>query len=207
MAPRVKDGDPTVVADSGSNVTQATFMYSVHAIARLEKAKDKAVAELRQGYKQAQDAGIDLKVFKEVVREAKEDSEALKLHFRTKDRYMRFMGVETGFQFGLFENPEEADQNAMDKGRRAGGLGIDSSENPYQPSTDEGQKWMQGWHAGQKDIAEGMREQKDRDKTAKRQKAAAKKPAAKKAAKKTASKSGDINPPTHASKDDGAALQ
>lgn len=206
MAGRVEDGDPKVIADAGSNVTQATFMYSVHAIARLEKAKDKAVGELRQGYKQAQDAGIDLKVFKEVVKEAKEDSEALKLHFRTKDRYMRFMGVETGFQFGLFENPEEADQNAMDKGRRAGGLGVDSAENPYQLSTDEGQKWMEGWHEGQKDIAEGMREQKSREKTAKRQKAATKKTAAKKVAKKTA-KSNDITPPTHADEDDGAALQ
>ena len=89
MAPRVKVGDPKVVADGGSNVTQTTFLFNVHQIARLEKATDKAVGELRQGYKQAQDAGIDLAAFKEVIKEAKEDSEALKLHFRTKDRYMR----------------------------------------------------------------------------------------------------------------------
>ncbi len=131
----------------------------VTTLSKLQKAVESAASsngEMRAQFAKAEALGMNLKASKKAISLLKIGDDT------TKDwveevtetvRYLRLCGVElTKEQLELFNFTDTTmapvDERAYENGLYCGRYGQNQNENPYDLSSEAGQKWMEGWNKG-----------------------------------------------------------
>lgn len=174
MARTTKPGDddplkkgaaaPKVLPDEsqeGHNVTEETFFEHVKALTLLTAEKDNANANLRNGWKLAEEAGIDREALKLALKVKKRDEDRIKATFRTLDRYLKWLRIPTGTQIGMFQEEAPLDDaasisKAEDEGRFAYHENKNLKDNPHAINTARGQAWHKGFLDAEAGVIKGM---------------------------------------------------
>ncbi len=143
-----------------TNVTEGLFLVHCRKIADLEKKKDEAVAALRAGRKAAKGDGIDLKTFDAVRHLAKQTENEIAHGFNTLVAYARWMKTPVYHQMALFEvgevNEDSVAAKAKERGEADGRLGKGQEACPYDPTSEAGRRWLDGYHEGQAALMQGF---------------------------------------------------
>ena len=138
----------------GSNLTQETFIDHRNKRQNKKAKLDEAKGAYAAACKLSQDVGISEKELKLIEKIAKMDPDTRTLFFKNLNQYLAWAGLETGYQFGLFEQ-DDLMGRAFDRGKEAYFEDVSTKDNPYQLNTEQGQKWQEGWNTGQTSTAEG----------------------------------------------------
>lgn len=172
---KAKSDKTTAVAEVGHNSgprdltedEQRTLLIGVHT-PMLEKALAKfrsAQADYRNVKKLIKAEGSDPRDC-ELVLKLRDESglEKVKREREREDRILNFMAAEIGTQFTLFDGMSRTPSVdlAFEAGRLAGIDGKDPSP-PHAAHTPQGQKWMEGWHEGQRERREVLLKMKQPD--------------------------------------------
>lgn len=151
-----KSGKQVTAEQPGSNLTQETFMDHRNKRQAAKAKMDEAKGKYANACKLSQDVGISEKELKLIEKIAKMDPDTQALFFKNLNQYLEWAGLETGYQFGLFESADLLER-AFERGKLAFLEGSNTNDNPYQLNTDQGQKWLSGWNESQtakvKDMA------------------------------------------------------
>ena len=175
------DGEnPNSGHNSGTGIeveglTQERFAHHVAAITRQKAAVVAEREKLNKLRKSAKADGIVLKELDATMIVADMNRVEQEEYVERTRWYLEMLRVPAGSQMTLkFEKPkdgksgdkkraEQAAEEALGKGYRAGLEERPDSENPYQPNTDEGQAWLKGRHDGLQSLDEQLQEQALKD--------------------------------------------
>lgn len=143
-------------------VDQTTFLYFLGRQKEIEEELSALKAKKKKLRRQARDEGIVLADMDAMLRLEALGDDAVEEHFRNQIQYARYMRLPVGTQLGFFdEEVPEAKETTPEKskqdGRAAGLRGSDLSDNPHEMNTKAGQGWAEGWHDGQKELAEQLK--------------------------------------------------
>lgn len=95
-----------------------------------------------------------------IALESDEGDATLKAKIEAQLRVARWMGSAVGTQFDMFEDRTPSVDKAFEDGKRAGLRG-DDAKPPHAAASEQGQKWMHGWHNGQAILAKGFKKPMD----------------------------------------------
>lgn len=174
--------DPNVGHNSGKGIeveglTQERFAHHVAAITRQKAVVVAERERMNKLRKSAKADGIVLKELDATMVVADMNRVEQEQYVERTRWYLEMLRVPAGSQMTLkFDKPkdgkggdkkraEQAVEEALGKGYRAGLEEKPDSENPYQANSDEGQAWLKGRHDGLQSLDEQLREQalKDED--------------------------------------------
>lgn len=176
------------------NVSDASVTY---LLTEYKKYEDQ-LAAMRKKFKlwrkqNIQGVGIKQKVFDRVYEKfhAEDGGDEAIADLRVERELCKKANIDFGFQFSFFDEdpPDEAQRKtgAYAKGQMAFIARVKESENPFDPSSEQGQGWLKGFRDSESLHKKGKEEvQKTVKSSATKDKPATKKKAAKKKATKTA---------------------
>lgn len=142
----------------------------------IEREKEASEAEQRAAkaamkskydklYTDAADAlksrGITKRILRETYEVSRRKEEDNRAEFQAKLWLLRASGIDVGQQLAFFEEPfknnDEALRRAYQFGRDAYAEGKDSKANPYNQSTEPGQRWLAGLMDAQAENVPGVK--------------------------------------------------
>jgi hypothetical protein len=159
---------------TGPNVTDATKREAWRAALRLRISYDSAketadskLGELRSYLKHVAKRGVDPKSITEAFKHRLDDRDVLVVQERERLKMLELSGLFPGLfdeiagRFAVQEaTHEEEEENhvliALDRGATAGRAGHSRDTNPYEPGTLGHAKFVEGYLAGQRAIADEM---------------------------------------------------
>jgi ribosome modulation factor len=159
---------------TGPNVTDVTKREAWRAALRLRIAYDSAketadskLGELRSYLKQVAKRGVDPKAITEAFKHRLDDRDVLVVQERERLKMLELSGLFPGLfdeiagRYAVQEaTHEEEEENqvliAHDRGATAGRAGHSRDTNPYEPGTLGHAKFVEGYLAGQRAIADEM---------------------------------------------------
>lgn len=138
-------------------------MEAFQAKQRSEKATQKSKYD--KIYTDVADAlksrGITKRILRETYEISRRKDEENRAEFQAKLWLLRAAGIEVGHQLGFFEggfdNQDEVLRRARQQGYDAFTDKKPDSANPYQPSSQQGQKWIEGYSAAGADSLLGAK--------------------------------------------------
>ncbi len=138
---------------------KARFLHHLPTVMAGRERVASAVASLRALYKTARSDGfnkVDFDYAEQVTTPDKEKS--TKEGIRRRLLIARFMGSDLGHQLDLFSEPERvpAVDRAYEEGQTASMQNKPASP-PYDPSTEQYRKWLDGWNSHQTKLAQGFK--------------------------------------------------
>jgi ribosome modulation factor len=164
---------PKVLQNLASDSDAQRWMSQIIVI---EREKEASEAEQRSAkaamkskydkvYTDAADAlksrGISKRTLREVYEISRRKEEDNRAEFQSKLWLLRASGIEVGQQLAFFDEPfknnDEALRRAYTFGRNAYADGKDSKANPYNPSSEPGQKWLSGLMDAQAENVPGVK--------------------------------------------------
>ena len=169
---------PPVPEDTapGSNVSSSSFLelYDDAVDAKAEIAA--AQSKYRNILKRAKDAGINLAMFKAWLTDSNKTTDQRESNIKDYLLYARWLEKPINFQatFDLApadESPSARaarEKHAMNEvyhdGLAVGRFGSPIESDPYQPGSEESQRWRRGWLKGQAEAIAGLGEGAERPK-------------------------------------------
>lgn len=152
-------GEQRVLPALGHNgPTPATLMHHIQSLRGFKAKVDEANGRLRNAWKQAEEAGINRKAMKLFFDLEKIDPDEASARMKALKSLLDAGGIEV--QMEMFEPQGALSKGAAayDGGYKAGIAAKNLDSNPYTPNTEDGQLWMQGWHAGQAKNFSGIKQ-------------------------------------------------
>lgn len=143
------------IGHNSSGLTDAQertlFLQAVKAMKEEERIMAEAKGRLGNVYKQLKaDLGLTKRQVDHARREAEMSSDDIKKGREKHLKMLRWMAHPIGYQENLFdEDRRPAEDRAFEEGIYAFSQGL-ACEPPYDANGPQGQKWIEGWHEGQK---------------------------------------------------------
>lgn len=152
------------------------FRIHVGLITQAQIAVNAVKKKLKEARRRAQDAGIILRDLDEAMAMRDQEPETVQETIRRKATYAEWMGISPGVVQGdLFiqEDPEEDElKKAEDEGYDDGLEGVTAKGERYDTSNPVGRARLKGWNKGQDKHKAHLVELGEKDKAAKKEKAA-----------------------------------
>lgn len=140
-------------------ITAKVFFEHVRAIDECDRKKETAVANLRNAYKRADDAGIDVKQLKMARKLRTYTEPEIATDLNKLIAYAKHLKVPVYADLPLHEvtPPTEDDvmQQARDRGLVAGRIGESPEKNPWTLDTPAGREWAKSYEEGQQETRTG----------------------------------------------------
>jgi hypothetical protein len=136
---------------------KALFLQNLGKIAKLIKAKDEAVAALRNSYKTAKADGFLKLDFDDAFAIQKAEGEKKKKAAIARSlQIAKWLGCDLGEQLDMFLEPVRmpASDRAYEEGQACSMKG-ETPRPEYHPSTEQHRKFMEGYHAHQASLKLG----------------------------------------------------
>ena len=144
--------------DALGELTPERFQHHVAALTRQIAKRDAESALVTKLRAAAKADGCDPKRLKRALDLAQFTRQELEEELNADRWYLKHLGVISAEQVSFdFDNPKKPskaseEKSALDdargKGLRAGMVGKDDSENPYEANSPAGQAWLTGWQNG-----------------------------------------------------------
>lgn len=175
-------GRPPKPRPDGSNVTSETFLTVYDEAVDAKAVMDSARGKYQAVFKKAEQLGINRAMLSQAIKAAAQDRDKREINHRDYVKYMRWLNMPLGGQFDMDlggEAPRGADDGEEDGGEQetptdeaaaqhrlkeaeregfdAGKMGADlGRSNPFQPGSEEAQRFSTGWTRGQADAVSTM---------------------------------------------------
>lgn len=140
-----------------NSLDKETYLFWAGKVMEMALAKKALAKRVRGVRKIAKESGVVLKRLDALMAMIEMDDASVEDHLSGMVREASWLGlVAAGYQGDLFseglgKSPLAEDDlillKAKDAGYRSGLMGL--SDNPHDGNTPAGQRWMEGWHAGQ----------------------------------------------------------
>lgn len=156
------DGEEASIGHNGgeAGISEEKYFEAKRDILSKTRIKDSAVAELRQARKRAKDAGVNLKQFDLVQKLAAYTGPELTADLNKLVSYAKFEKLAVYSQLSIldFQEPSEEDRlvYAYEQGVVAGKGGA-PRQAPWDVVTPMGNKWLNGFDDGQRELAGGLK--------------------------------------------------
>jgi hypothetical protein len=159
-APKTNGAKPAGGVGHNRQVSAKTFFECVRSIDECTRKKETAVANLRNAYKRADEAGIDVKQLK-VARKLRTFTEPeIATDLNRLIAYAKHLKVPVYSDLPMreVESPSEDDvmQQARDRGLVAGRIGEGPEKNPWTLDTPAGREWAKSREEGEQEIRTGL---------------------------------------------------
>jgi len=154
-----KKPEQRVLPDLSANgMKAADIRYHFQQIKGLKVKKDEANAHYSNARKRCEEAGFDPKVMTELMKIEKQDPLEVSLFFKQLDQGAAAVGIAIQQEMPFTGNGSGISRPAQifDDGFKAGKSAKNPDTSPHEASTDAGQTWLAGWHAGQKENMAGI---------------------------------------------------
>lgn len=142
----------TVGKGHNSDAARALLMHHLNAIGPLEKQMAALKGKIGAAYKEAKVDGISKKDIKFAQDLQKDRDEQMLERRRRETEIALWLQHPIGTQIEMFDQDRTpVAERAFEQGKNAGMKG-ETCNPPHAESTEQGQKWIEGWHIGQKAI-------------------------------------------------------
>lgn len=130
-----------------------------HHLAKARRAAEE-MAEAKKDFeailKEAMEDGIPKAEMKWALKAEKQNQEKALARARRELEIARWLSLPIGTQLSLLdEDRTPAVDRAYEEGKTSG-LSGKTCISPYSPDTEQSQKWIEGWHAGQSALREAF---------------------------------------------------
>ena len=158
MARNVEEPNQPEAADRDTNLTADVFLRHCRSISEANAAVKAAQEQRKKIRQQAKADGITLADLDATLRMADWGRNEIRDKFETRMRYARWLNLPVGSQGELFKPVDTSDpKKAADEWKAAGITAGVTGANPEPPEecpAEFHQAYMDGWHTGQKRLAD-----------------------------------------------------
>lgn len=180
--PEAEQASQSIAAAVGGNVLQETLRQHYGAIDSAEAGLKRAQQKLKTAWDDAENAGIDKKALKQVMKRLREDPATARMHMQLVSSYSKQLGLFDKIEGWLQDEDKAANAASVDRaeadtpkgepvdlksggsleaakaqGFEAGIEGERKNANPYAHNSPQWHQWESGYSAGHKKRGKEIR--------------------------------------------------